>query len=241
MKRCTMLIDLSLLLNSGAQSPIAERPIRMGFFHFPNNNLSIRKQCARDVGMYDPRRAKRRRRRSVFSGSTQSKVGGMARECGDRQTQGKKLRLWGLIEQMWGWGLAPGLSLLEDRRSRSVRLPVKRPRAYHRGPLRKRALPDSSVCICDRLLSRQRLRASDDLGGMLRAPLDRACSISRTAMGRRRDICTMSDTSGWPLEHRQTRSGALPCQSGVYDFCVCRRAAASRDPARALGLQAGRP
>ena len=49
-----MLIDLSLLLNSGAQSPIAERPIRMGFFHFPNNNLSIRKQCARDVGMYDP-------------------------------------------------------------------------------------------------------------------------------------------------------------------------------------------
>jgi len=32
----------------------AVRPVKMSLFHFSNNNLSVRRQCAREVGMYDP-------------------------------------------------------------------------------------------------------------------------------------------------------------------------------------------
>ncbi len=48
-----MIIELPLFSDSSRRNQAGWRPIRMGFFHFSNNNLSIRKQCARDVGMYD--------------------------------------------------------------------------------------------------------------------------------------------------------------------------------------------
>ncbi len=102
-----MLIDLSLLLNSGAQSPIAERPIRMGFFHFPNNNLSIRKQCARDVGMYDPIAQKGEDVDLCFRVALNPKWVAWRENAATVRHKGRS-SLWGLIEQMWGWGLHLG-------------------------------------------------------------------------------------------------------------------------------------
>ena len=102
-----MLIDLSLLLNSGAQSPIAERPIRMGFFHFPNNNLSIRKQCARDVGMYDPAAAKGEDVDLCFRVALSPKWVAWRENAAVVRHKGRRT-LWGLLAQMWGWGLHLG-------------------------------------------------------------------------------------------------------------------------------------
>ncbi len=102
-----MLIDLSLLSNSGAQSPIAERPIRMGFFHFPNNNLSIRKQCARDVGMYDPAAAKGEDVDLCFRVALSPKWVAWRENAAVVRHKGRRT-LWGLLAQMWGWGLHLG-------------------------------------------------------------------------------------------------------------------------------------
>ena len=102
-----MLIDLSLLLNSGAQSPIAERPIRMGFFHFPNNNLSIRKQCARDVGMYDPVAQKGEDVDLCFRVALDPKWVAWRENAAIVRHKGRR-NLWALLEQMWGWGLHLG-------------------------------------------------------------------------------------------------------------------------------------
>jgi hypothetical protein len=102
-----MLIDLSLLLNSGAQSPIAERPIRMGFFHFPNNNLSIRKQCARDVGMYDPVAQKGEDVDLCFRVALNPKWVAWRENAAIVRHKGRP-SLRALLEQMWGWGLHLG-------------------------------------------------------------------------------------------------------------------------------------
>jgi hypothetical protein len=102
-----MLIDLSLLLNSGAQSQIAERPIRMGFFHFPNNNLSIRKRCARDIGMYDPAAAKGEDVDLCFRVARNPDWVAWRENAAIVRHKGRR-SLWALIEQIWGWGLNLG-------------------------------------------------------------------------------------------------------------------------------------
>src|SRR5271154_4636579 len=80
-------------------------------------------------------------------------------------------------------GTSFGLSLLEDRSSRSLHVLAERTRAYHRWPLRERALSDLGLCICYRLLPRKCFGASADLVGMLWAPVDRFFSSRRTAVG----------------------------------------------------------
>ena len=102
-----MLIDLSHLLNSGTPSQITERPIRVGFFHFPNNNLAIRKQCARDVGMYDPVAKKGEDVDLCFRVALSPKWVAWRENAAIVRHKGRS-SLWGLIAQMWGWGLHLG-------------------------------------------------------------------------------------------------------------------------------------
>ena len=85
----------------------ANRPVRMGFFHFSNNNLSIRRQCAREVGMYDLNAIKSEDVDLCFRVALSSRwvawreVGAVVRHKGRRT-------FWGLIRQMWGWGFYVG-------------------------------------------------------------------------------------------------------------------------------------
>ena len=85
----------------------ANRPVRMGFFHFSNNNLSIRRQCAREVGMYDLNAVKSEDVDLCFRVALSPnwvawrEVGVVVRHKGRRT-------LWGLIRQMWGWGFYVG-------------------------------------------------------------------------------------------------------------------------------------
>jgi hypothetical protein len=102
-----MIIDLSALVNSGAQSPIPERPIRMGFFLFPNSNLAIRKQCARDLGMYDPLASKGEDVDLCFRLALSPHWVAWRENAAVVRHKGRPT-LWALIEQMWGWGLHLG-------------------------------------------------------------------------------------------------------------------------------------
>ena len=85
----------------------AQRPVRMGFFHFSNNNLSIRRQCAREVGMYDLNAVKSEDVELCFRIALSPQwvawreVGVVVRHKGRRT-------LWELIRQMWGWGFYVG-------------------------------------------------------------------------------------------------------------------------------------
>ena len=98
-----MIIDQSLLVNSGTPSAIPERPIRMGFFHFPNANLSIRKQCARDVGMYDPLAAKGEDVDLCFRVALNPRWVAWRENAAVVRHKGRRT-LGALIEQLWGWG-----------------------------------------------------------------------------------------------------------------------------------------
>jgi hypothetical protein len=102
-----MIIDQSLLVNSGAPSAIPERPIRMGFFHFPNANLSIRKQCARDVGMYDPLASKGEDVDLCFRVALSPHWVAWRENAAVVRHKGRPT-LRALIAQMWGWGLNMG-------------------------------------------------------------------------------------------------------------------------------------
>src|SRR5579872_2349107 len=102
-----MIIDLPLLSDTGRKNSYAARPIRMGFFHFSNNNLSIRKQCARDVGMYDPGATKSEDVDLCFRVAMSPKWVAWREDAAVVRHKGRRT-LWGLITQMWGWGLYVG-------------------------------------------------------------------------------------------------------------------------------------
>src|SRR5580704_8300177 len=97
-----MIIDQSLLVNSGTPSAVPERPIRMGFFHFPNANLSIRKQCARELGMYDPLASKGEDVDLCFRVALSPRWVAWREDAAVVRHKGRRT-LWGLITQMWGW------------------------------------------------------------------------------------------------------------------------------------------
>src|ERR1700730_4533263 len=98
-----MIIDLPLLLDSAGRNPFSARPIRMGFFHFSNNNLSIRRQCARDIGMYDPAATKSEDVDFCFRVALSPTWVAWREDAAVVRHKGRRT-LWGLITQMWGWG-----------------------------------------------------------------------------------------------------------------------------------------
>jgi len=102
-----MINDLSLFFDVGGKNPLAMRPIRMGFFHFSNNNLSIRKQCARDVGMYDLAATKAEDVDLCFRVAESPKWVAWRENAAVVRHKGRH-SVWGLITQMWGYGYYVG-------------------------------------------------------------------------------------------------------------------------------------
>ena len=98
-----MIIELPLFSDSSRRNQASWRPIRMGFFHFSNNNLSIRKQCARDVGMYDLNATKSEDVDLCFRVVLSPKWIAWREDEAVVRHKGR-LTLWGLTTQMWGWG-----------------------------------------------------------------------------------------------------------------------------------------
>jgi len=102
-----MIIELPLFADSSRRNPAGARPIRMGFFHFSNNNLSIRRQCARDIGMYDLNATKSEDVDLCFRVATSPTWIAWREDDAVVRHKGRRT-LWGLITQMWGWGLYVG-------------------------------------------------------------------------------------------------------------------------------------
>ena len=98
-----MIIELPLLYDSSRRKQAGGRPIRMGFFHFSNNNLSIRKRCARDVGMYDLNAIKSEDVDLCFRVALSPNWIAWREDEAIVRHKGRHT-LWGLIAQMWGWG-----------------------------------------------------------------------------------------------------------------------------------------
>lgn len=76
---------------------------RMGFFHFSNNNLSIRRDCARDLGMYDPRATKSEDVEICFRVAQDPRWIAL-RERGNIISHKARRSLMEMIKQLWGWG-----------------------------------------------------------------------------------------------------------------------------------------
>jgi hypothetical protein len=80
---------------------------KMGFFHFPNNNLAIRKDCARDLGMYDPRAIKSEDVDICFRIARDSRWVAL-REKGNFVRHKARKNFGAFVRQMWGWGRYSG-------------------------------------------------------------------------------------------------------------------------------------
>jgi len=102
-----MINDLPLFFDIGGKNPHATRPIRMGFFHFSNNNLSIRKECARDLGMYDPAATKAEDVDLCFRIALSPKWVAWRENAAVVRHKGRRT-LWELLTQMWGYGFYVG-------------------------------------------------------------------------------------------------------------------------------------
>ncbi len=80
---------------------------KMGFFHFSNNNLSIRKACAEDLGRYDPQ-AKKSEDVDMCFRLAQSRDWVAVREKGNFVHHKARRSFPSFIRQMWGWGYHVG-------------------------------------------------------------------------------------------------------------------------------------
>ena len=80
---------------------------RMAFFHFSNNNLSIKKSCARDLGMYD-HRAKKSEDVDICFRIAVNKNWVAFREKGNTVRHKARKNLLGFVKQIWGWGYHVG-------------------------------------------------------------------------------------------------------------------------------------
>jgi len=102
-----MIIDLPFGAAGRAAKAARGRPVRMGFFHFSNNNLSIRRQCAREVGMYDVRATKSEDVDLCFRVARSPQWVAYREDAAAVRHKGRRT-LWALILQMWGWGFYVG-------------------------------------------------------------------------------------------------------------------------------------
>jgi len=80
---------------------------KMGFFHFSNNNLSIRKACAEDLGQYDPQ-ARKSEDVDICFRLAQSKDWVAVREKGNFVRHKARKSFPAFVRQMWGWGYHVG-------------------------------------------------------------------------------------------------------------------------------------
>jgi hypothetical protein len=76
---------------------------KMGFFHFSNNNLSIRKACAKDLGRYDPQASKSEDVDICFR-LAQSRDWVAVREKGNFVRHKARKSFPAFVKQIWGWG-----------------------------------------------------------------------------------------------------------------------------------------
>jgi len=83
------------------------RPLRMGFFHISNNNLSIRRRCAHEVGMYDLNATKSEDVDICFRVALSPRWVAWREDEAVVRHKGRRT-LWGLVTQMWGWGYYVG-------------------------------------------------------------------------------------------------------------------------------------
>lgn len=79
----------------------------MGFFHFSNNNLSIRKRCAEEIGKYDLK-ARKSEDVDISFRVAQSQDWIALREQGCSVRHKARKSFWAFIKQMWGWGYHVG-------------------------------------------------------------------------------------------------------------------------------------
>ena len=79
----------------------------MGFFHFSNNNLSIRKQCAEDIGKYDLN-AHKSEDVDISFRVAQSRDWIALREHGCTLQHKARKSFLAFFKQMWGWGYHTG-------------------------------------------------------------------------------------------------------------------------------------
>lgn len=80
---------------------------RLGFFHFSNNNLAIRKDCALQVGMYDVKALKSEDVDICFRVARHPHWAAF-REKGSCVRHKARKTFRGLLGQMWGWGYHVG-------------------------------------------------------------------------------------------------------------------------------------
>lgn len=80
---------------------------RMVFFHFSNNNLSIRRDCAIEVGKYDPQMATSEDVEICFRVALSDRWVA-CREPGVVVRHKARRTLGGMVRQLWGWGINLG-------------------------------------------------------------------------------------------------------------------------------------
>lgn len=80
---------------------------KMGFFHFSNNNLSIRKACAEEVGKYDLN-ATKAEDVDICYRVAQSSHWVALRENGSYVRHKARKTFSAFIKQIWGWGYHVG-------------------------------------------------------------------------------------------------------------------------------------
>ncbi len=98
-----MIIELPF---DTSKSPVLRR-YRMAFFHFSNNNLAIRKSCARDLGGYDPA-AKKSEDVDLCFRLAQSDRWVALREQGVTVRHKARRSFGAMVRQLWGWGFHVG-------------------------------------------------------------------------------------------------------------------------------------
>jgi hypothetical protein len=98
-----MIIELPVLPNR----PGGAARHRMGFFHFSNNNLAIRKQCALDVGKYDPEMRTSEDVEICFR-VAMSGHWVACREPGVVVRHRNRSTIGAMVKQLWGWGINLG-------------------------------------------------------------------------------------------------------------------------------------
>ena len=98
-----MIIELPVLPISGG---MVQR-YRMGFFHFSNNNLSIRRECAIELGKYDPV-TRTSEDVDICFRTAQSKSWVACREPGVIVRHKARKTFPAMVKQLWGWGINLG-------------------------------------------------------------------------------------------------------------------------------------
>lgn len=97
-----MIIELPIM-----PSRRTAKRFRMAFFHFSNNNLSIRRECAQGVGGYDPDMRTSEDVEICFRVALSDRWVA-CREPGVVVRHKARRTLGGMVKQLWGWGINLG-------------------------------------------------------------------------------------------------------------------------------------